>query len=70
MSKAHGNTLWSVSQRGIGSKQAIPSSPHTTASPSMVQELCRKRASASAMRGKRLVKRPVILYQAFAEAME
>ncbi len=32
------NTLSSVSHRRIISKQAIPSAPHTTASPSMMHE--------------------------------
>ena len=50
------NTLSSVSQRRIVSKQAIPSSLHATASPSMMQARERRRASASTISGKRPVR--------------
>jgi hypothetical protein len=55
-SKPHMNTLSSASQRRIISKQAIPSAPHATASPSMMQERERSRASVSTMSGKRFVR--------------
>jgi tripartite-type tricarboxylate transporter receptor subunit TctC len=55
-SKAHMNTLWSLSHRRISSKQAIPSSPHATASPSTMQDPARSRARASTIRGKRAVR--------------
>jgi hypothetical protein len=47
------NTLSSVSQRRIISKQAIPSALHATASPSMMQDRGRSPATASTMSGKR-----------------
>ena len=45
------NTLSSVSHRRINSKQAIPSRPQATASPSMVQDCGLSLAGASTIRG-------------------
>jgi hypothetical protein len=50
------NTLASVCQRRISSKQATPLPSPATASPSIMQERERKRDSASTMCGKRLVR--------------
>jgi hypothetical protein len=53
---AHMNTLWSLFYRRISSKQATPSSPQATASPSMMQHRGRSRASAPTIWGKRGVR--------------
>jgi hypothetical protein len=56
MSNAYMNTLASWRRYLMRSNSAIPSSPQTTASPSMIQDLERNRTRASMIRGKRAVR--------------